>query len=101
MCERIGFGSASSSVSHREILQSLIGLCVQGRTRFEEIDLFRCDRLFRDDFGLAYVPARETLRLYLEQMTEEAELVQDEVDRATIVVLKRSRLTPIQSTIHS
>ena len=29
MCERTGFGSASSSVSHPEILKSLVGLFVQ------------------------------------------------------------------------
>jgi hypothetical protein len=71
ICERIGFGSASSPVSHPEILKSLVGLFVQGRTRYEEMELFRRDRLFRDSFGLAYVPARETLRLYLERMAPE------------------------------
>ena len=99
ICERIGFGSASSPVSHPEILKSLVGLFVQGRTRYEEMDLFRRDRLFRDSFGLAYVPAPETLRLYLERM--ELEQVQEEVDRATISLLKRSTLTPIHTGIQS
>ena len=99
ICERIGFGSASSAVSHPEILKSLVGLFVQGRTRYEEMDLFRRDRLFRDSFGLAYVPAPETLRLYLERM--ELEQVQEEVDRATISLLKRSTLTPIHTGIQS
>lgn len=98
ICERIGFGSMSS-VSHPETLKSLIGLFVQGRTRYEEIDLFRRDRLFRDSFGLAYVPARETLRLYLERMAPEANHVQEEVDGATISLLKRSTLTPIRTEI--
>lgn len=101
MCERLGFGSPSSSVSHPEILKSLVGLFVQGRTRYEEIDLFRHDRLFRDSFGLAYVPARETLRLYLERMAEESELLQEEVDRATIGVVKRATLTPIHTEVQS
>jgi len=79
----------------------LVGLFVQGRTHFEEIDLFRRDQLFRDSFSLAYVPARETLRLYLERMASEAEQVQDEVDRATIGLLKRSILTPIQTEMQS
>ncbi|MFP4012354.1 MAG: hypothetical protein ACLFUM_11685, partial [Spirochaetaceae bacterium] len=41
ICERLGFGSPSSSVFHPEILRSLVGLFVQGRTRYEEMDLFR------------------------------------------------------------
>jgi hypothetical protein len=52
-------------------MKSLVGLFVQGRTRYKEIDLFRRNRLFRDSFGFAYVPARETLRLYLERMVPE------------------------------
>jgi hypothetical protein len=99
ICERIEFGSASSVVSNPQILKSLVGLFVQGRTRYEEMELFRRDRLFRDSFGLAYVPAPETLRLYLERMTPSH--VQEEVDRATISLLKRSTLTPIQTGIQS
>jgi hypothetical protein len=99
ICERIGFGSAPSAMSHPEILKSLVGLFVQGRTHYEEIDLFRDDRLFRDSFGLAYVPARETLRLYLERMAPEQ--VQEEVTRATVSLLKHSKLTPIQTGIQS
>jgi hypothetical protein len=99
ICERIGFAGSSSSVSHPEILKSLVGLYVQGRTRYEEMELFRRDRLFRDSFGLAYVPAPETLRLYLERM--EPEQVQEEVERATISLLKRSTPTPIQTGMQS
>ena len=63
------------------------------------MELFRRDRLFRDSFGLAYVPARETLRLYLERVASEK--VQEEVERATISLLKRSTLTPIQTEVQS
>lgn len=101
LCERIGFAAASSSVSHPQILKALLGLLVQGRTRYEEIDLFRQDRLFRDSFGLAYVPAPETVRLYLERMAEESEGVQEEVDRATIRLLRRASLTPIHTDLQS
>jgi len=62
---------------------------------------FANDRLFRDSFGLAYVPARETLRLYLERMVSETKHVQREVDNATIGLLKRSTLTPIRTEIQS
>ena len=93
--ERIGFGT-SASLSHPEILRVLAGLFTQGRTRYEEIKLFRHDRLFRDSLCLNYVPARETLRIYLERIAEESEAVQEEVDRATIKLLKRATLTPVR-----
>ncbi len=99
ICERIGFGSSSSTVSNPEILKSPVGLFTQGRTRYEEIDLFRQGRLVRNSFGLAYVPAQETLRLYLERMAPEQ--VQEEAERATIGLLKRTRLTPIQTGARS
>jgi len=43
ICEQLGFGSASSSISYPETLKPLVGLFVQGRARYEEIDLFRHD----------------------------------------------------------
>jgi len=101
MCERLGFGSPCSSVSHPEVLRSLVELFVQGRTRDEEIDMFRHDQLFRDSFGLSYVPARETLRLYLERTAKEPDLVQEEVDRTTIELLNRCSLTPIHTDVES
>ena len=55
---------------HPEIPKVMYGLFVQGRTTFEEIKLFRHDSFFRQSFGLSYVPAAETLRLYLEEIAE-------------------------------
>ncbi len=71
--EKIEFGSDInlSSLSHLDILKSMVGLYIQGCTRFEEIDLFRKDTFFRDSLNLKYVPAKETARLYLEQMIPE------------------------------
>jgi hypothetical protein len=99
ICDRIGFASASSSVPHPGILRSLVGLLSQGRTHFEEIELFRQDQLFQDSFGLSYVPAPETLRLYLERM--EPDQVFDEAECATESLLRRTELTPITTPIHS
>lgn len=81
------------------ILRSLVGLLSQGRTHFEEIELFRKDQLFQDSFGLSFVPAPETLRLYLERM--EPDLVFNEAECATENLLKRTKLTPITTPIHS
>ncbi len=41
-----------------------------GKSNFEQFKLFRHDLFFRDAFGLNYVPAAETLRLYLKRISE-------------------------------
>ena len=68
--ERIGFGKNEGSAFLRfpDILKSVIGLFTQARTAFEEIRLFRNDALFQKSLDLSYVPAAETVRLYLEKM---------------------------------
>ena len=66
---KIGFNfsdnESSSQLVHPEILRIMYGLFVQGRNSFEEIKLFRYDPFFKQAFDLKYVPAAETLRLYL------------------------------------
>lgn len=96
--ERIGFGNnqESQKLTHPEILKALAGLFVQGRNRYEEIRLFREDQLFRDSLGLSYVPAVETLRLYLEQMAGEKMHVFRAVEAAQMKLLKRSPISPVQ-----
>jgi hypothetical protein len=61
---------SSRQLVHPEILRIMYGLFVQGRSSFEEIKLFRFDPFFKQAFDLKYVPAAETLRLYLEKITE-------------------------------
>ena len=60
--ERIQFGKRVNPIGlrHLHVLKSIVGLYTQGRTSFEEIDLFREDSFFRDSFDLKYVPAKET-----------------------------------------
>jgi len=96
--ERIGFCTESKpvSASHPHVLKSIIGLFTQGRTRFEEIDLVRNDTFFRDSFNLRYVPAKETVRLYLEQMIPEKTLIDSEIETSVVQLLKSSKLTPIK-----
>jgi len=49
---------------------------VQGRTRYEEVELFRSDALFHRSLELPYALAAETLRLYAEQMIDQQDAVQ-------------------------
>ena len=52
----------------RGALLSMFGLLCMGRSACEDIATFRKDELFRSAFGLEYVPARETLHIYLGRM---------------------------------
>ncbi|MCP4049480.1 MAG: hypothetical protein GY730_02080 [bacterium] len=96
--EKIEFGSDInlSSQSYPDVLKSMIGLYIQGRTRFEEIDLFRKNIFFRDSLGLGYVPAKETARLYLERMIPEKDKVNTAMEKASIMLLKNSSLNSIK-----
>ncbi len=53
--------------SDNDAVLGMFGLLVQGRSTFEEIDQFRNSTLFQKTFEMRFVPARETLRLYLER----------------------------------
>ena len=96
--ERIGFGqhyNDQNTLQHPEILRVLGGLFVQGRSRFEEASLFRYDSFFRDSLNLKYVPARETIRLYLEKMANEKQQVFQAIGQANMKLLKKTSFTTI------
>ena len=96
--ERIQLGTdeVGKTLKHPHLLRVLAGLFVQGRTRYEEVSLVRSDSLFQESLELPYVPAPETLRLYLEQMIDQKETVQQAVEGANLRLLQRTRLTPVQ-----
>jgi len=55
------------------IIISLFGLMVEGKTDFESMDEKRGSLFFKEALELSFVYAKETVRLYLEQMAAEAE----------------------------
>lgn len=97
--EKIGFNfsdnEAKSHLEHPEILRTMYGLFVQGRNSFEEIKLFRYDSFFKNAFDLSYVPAAETLRLYLERITERKEYVNQRITACNVNLLNRTTITPV------
>ncbi len=54
----------------KQVLKTMAGLLVQGRTRFVEIDLFRQDLLFKKSMALKSVYAPETVRIYLDKLAK-------------------------------
>ncbi len=75
-------------------LVSMFGLLVQGRSSFEEIALFQQCALFKKAFELPFVPAKETLRLYLEKVALNPGIL-DRVKQANIRLLKHTTPTPV------
>ena len=55
------------------IITSLFALMVEGKTDFESIDGKRGSVFFKKALGLNFVYAKETVRLYLEKMADDAE----------------------------
>ena len=98
--EKIGLGHpdlmSQNFVEHPEIIRAMAGLHIQGRTRFEEISIFRNDPFFRECFGLSYVPAPETLRIYLEKLTSRSFFVKRSLELSNQALLKRATITPVE-----
>jgi len=70
----------------------MYGLLLQGRSTFEEIALFRKSTLFKTALGLSFVPAKETLRLYLEKIASVQKNI-DSIRACNIELLKKVPLT--------
>ncbi|MFZ4614901.1 MAG: hypothetical protein ACOYM2_01735 [Rectinemataceae bacterium] len=73
----------------------MFGLLVMGRSAYEDIATYRKDELFRSAFGLEYVPARETLRIYLGRMARKIHGIIAMLFGCNTAVLKRAAITPI------
>ncbi len=81
--------------SMNNALVSMYGLLAQGRSSFEEIALYRDNVLFAQSFGLSFVPAQETLRLYLEKLAAEPDLIA-KIRTCNNAILRQAKLTPIE-----
>lgn len=102
IAEKIGFNFATnksnSQLVNPEILRILYGLFVQGRSSFEEIKLFRFDPFFKQAFDLKYVPAAETLRLYLEKIAEAKDYVLQKISECNVNLLNRATISPVEAS---
>ena len=94
--KKIGLNNGKS---HYETLRSMLGLLIQGRCSFEEINLYRKDNFFRDALGLTYVPAQETLRLYLEKIVKSESDIEEQIKRFNKKILQNVKITPVETDI--
>jgi hypothetical protein len=76
-------------------LNCLFGLLVQGRTAFEDIELYRNNDLFKNALGLPMVFAPETVRLYLEELAKECKTLLPQLRLVNENLLAKTTLTPV------
>ena len=93
--KRIGLNiPQTNEIKHPEVLRAMLGLLIQGRTSYEEIDMYRHSNLFKTALNLNYVPAKETLRLYLKNLAD-SEAIQPVLDEINLKLLTKSTFTPV------
>jgi hypothetical protein len=59
------------SISDRDILMTQVGLLCNARTDFNDVDLYREDRLFAHAFGIEQLPSEASLRQRLDELPPE------------------------------
>ncbi|MDR1636279.1 MAG: hypothetical protein LBR93_02975, partial [Treponema sp.] len=71
------------------IIISLYGLMVEGKTDFESMKEKRGSLFFKEALNLSYVYAKETVRLYLEDMACEADAIIEQVRGCSAALIRK------------
>jgi hypothetical protein len=79
-----------------EVLTHLLGLLVQGQTSYAAMNSFRHNEFFKESFGLTTLFSADTLRLYLDALADDAQLIMKQIQECSNRLLKKARLTGIQ-----
>ena len=89
-----GLGKIQSAVMEQagNIITSIFGLMTEGKTDFESMGDKRGSLFFKESLGLGFVYAKETVRLYLEKMAEDAEGIIKQLRESAANIIKRTRL---------
>jgi hypothetical protein len=76
-------------------LSCLFGLLVQGRSAFEDIELYRQSDLFKDAFNLPTVFAPETVRLYSEEMARDSKNIIPQIGGVNQNLIAKAHPSPL------
>ena len=85
-------------ISNADVIRSYVGLLTLGRTSYEEIELYRNDKYFRDVLGIRQVPSSSILRQRLDGAKGRFDSILKEIN---INLLQQSTITPIKGGIGS
>ena len=75
-----------------DVITCLFGLMVEGKTDFESMGEKRENQLFMEAFELPFVFAKETVRLYLGQMADDAANIIRELRESAVKIICRTTL---------
>ncbi len=83
--EQFGFADHFSSPKTVAILKTEIALLCQGRTDFNDVELFRSDAFFAEALGIKHTPSEPTLRQHLNACDSSVRFA---IKKATLASLK-------------
>ena len=91
---KAGLGAIKSLVMEKAgaIIITLFGIMVEGNSDFESIGAKRGSQFFKESLGLDFVYAKETVRLYLEQIAADADNIIKQLRECTVKIIKKARL---------
>ena len=92
--KKAGLGRIKSAlVNHAgAVIVSLFGLMMEGKSDFESMGEKRGSLFFKEALTLPYVYAKETVRLYLEQMAADAEKVIKQLRESSAKIIRQAPL---------
>ena len=73
-----------------DVITCLFGIMVEGKTDFESIGEKRENLLFKEAFGLPFVFAKETVRLYLEEMAIDAANIIRQLRESAVKIIRKA-----------
>jgi hypothetical protein len=74
------------------VIISLYGLMMEGKTDFESMKEKRESLFFKEALNLSFVYAKETVRLYLEDMAEEGDKIIEQLRECNVSLIRKAPL---------
>jgi len=74
------------------VIISMYALMLEGKSTFESAGEKRYSRFFKEVFELPFVYAKETVRLYLEKMSDEADEIINQLRESNIKIIQKAPL---------
>jgi len=92
---KAGLGNIKSAAMKKAgtIITSLFGLMVEGKSDFESMGEKRGSLFFKEALFLEFVYAKETVRLYLEQMAKDVDGIIGQLRECAVNIIKKAPLS--------
>ncbi len=94
IAKKAGLGAIKSLIVKNAgiIIAGMFGLLVEGKSDFESMGEKRGNLFFKEALGLPYVYAKETVRLYLGKMAEDADGIVEQLRESSAKIISQAPL---------